>query len=255
MALARKRHHTITSDADDYGREVVIAARKLGLRATDFEMRRSTKNSRALAAKVRHAVVGKKELPSAVSIRRLVGDSQDVLPLDAALKSLVGEATPPDLRRTGRDACSGGGERARSAPAGCEREWQRIGAARRMIAHTQETISPVAEIIAHQHFEGGGMTLATLFERHRQGTIDCIADTFRIVGIDQQSGCAFVRGACKTRKDEHARIVLILRGDKFLCDEVHAVAQRRDQAGAGGAIETRKRRTAMRLVDVAHRRP
>ena len=46
-------------------------------------------------------VVGKKEATErTVSIRRLGKDSQDVLPLDAALKSLVGEANPPDLRRT-----------------------------------------------------------------------------------------------------------------------------------------------------------
>jgi threonyl-tRNA synthetase len=46
-------------------------------------------------------VVGKKEATEhTVSIRRLGKDSQDVLPLDAAFKSLVDEATPPDLRRT-----------------------------------------------------------------------------------------------------------------------------------------------------------
>jgi threonyl-tRNA synthetase len=34
-----------------------------------------------------------------VSIRRLGKESQEVIPLDAALKSLAEEATPPDLRR------------------------------------------------------------------------------------------------------------------------------------------------------------
>jgi threonyl-tRNA synthetase len=34
-----------------------------------------------------------------VSIRRLGKDSQDVMPLEAALKSLAEEAMPPDLRR------------------------------------------------------------------------------------------------------------------------------------------------------------
>ena len=95
---------TITSDADDYGREVVIAARKLGLRAdSDFRNEKINYKVRehSLAKVPIMLVVGKKEAAErTVSIRRLGKDSQDVLPLDAALKSLVGEATPPDLRRT-----------------------------------------------------------------------------------------------------------------------------------------------------------
>ena len=69
----------------------------------------------------------------------------------------------------------------------------------------------MAQVIAHQHFESRGMALAALFERHRQGAIDGITDAFRIVGIDQQSGRAFVRGACKPREDEHTGII----GDGF----------------------------------------
>ncbi len=95
---------TITSDADDYGREVVIAARKLGLRAdSDFRNEKINYKVRehSLAKVPVLLVVGKKEATErTVSIRRLGKDSQDVLPLDAALKSLVDEATPPDLRRT-----------------------------------------------------------------------------------------------------------------------------------------------------------
>jgi threonyl-tRNA synthetase len=46
-------------------------------------------------------VVGRREAAErTVSIRRFGKDSQDVLPFDVALKSLVDEATPPDLRRT-----------------------------------------------------------------------------------------------------------------------------------------------------------
>jgi len=45
-------------------------------------------------------VVGKKEAADrTVSIRRLGKDSQDVMPLEAALKALAEEAMPPDLRR------------------------------------------------------------------------------------------------------------------------------------------------------------
>jgi threonyl-tRNA synthetase len=95
---------TITSDADDYAREVLITARKLGLRA-DSDLRNEKINYKvrehSLAKVPVLLVVGKKEATErTVSIRRLGKESQDVLPLDAALKSLVDEATPPDLRRT-----------------------------------------------------------------------------------------------------------------------------------------------------------
>ena len=95
---------TITSDADNYAREAVITARKLGLRA-DSDLRNEKINYKvrehSLAKVPVLLVVGKKEATErTVSIRRLGKDSQVVLPLDAALKSLVDEATPPDLRRT-----------------------------------------------------------------------------------------------------------------------------------------------------------
>jgi threonyl-tRNA synthetase len=45
-------------------------------------------------------VVGRKEAAEhTVSIRRLGKDGQTVLALDAALKALVDEAVPPDVRR------------------------------------------------------------------------------------------------------------------------------------------------------------
>jgi threonyl-tRNA synthetase len=45
-------------------------------------------------------VVGRKEgTDRTVSIRRLGKEGQQVLPLDAALKALVDEAMPPDVRR------------------------------------------------------------------------------------------------------------------------------------------------------------
>jgi threonyl-tRNA synthetase len=94
---------TITSDADDYAREAMIDARKLGLRA-DSDLRNEKINYKvrehSLAKVPVLLVVGKKEAADrTVSIRRLGKDSQDVMPLEAALKSLAEEAMPPDLRR------------------------------------------------------------------------------------------------------------------------------------------------------------
>jgi threonyl-tRNA synthetase len=95
---------TITSDADDYGREVTDAARRAGLRV-ESDLRNEKINYKvrehSLAKAPAMLVVGKKEAADrAVSIRRLGSEKQEVVPLDQALKMLAAEALPPDLRRT-----------------------------------------------------------------------------------------------------------------------------------------------------------
>jgi len=94
---------TITSDADDYGREVTGAARKIGLRV-DSDLRNEKINYKvrehSLAKVPALLVVGKKEAAERlVSIRRLGSEGQQVMPLDEALKALAAEAVPPDVRR------------------------------------------------------------------------------------------------------------------------------------------------------------
>ena len=95
---------TITSDADDYAREAMMAATQLGLRVeTDLRNEKINYKVRehSLAKVPVLLVVGKKEAAErTVSIRRLGKEGQHVMPLDAALKSLADEAMPPDLRRT-----------------------------------------------------------------------------------------------------------------------------------------------------------
>jgi len=95
---------TITLDADDYAREVIAAARKLGLRV-EGDLRNEKINYKvrehSLAKVPALLVVGKKEAAERlVSIRRLGQDKQEVMPLDAALMALADEAVPPDVRRT-----------------------------------------------------------------------------------------------------------------------------------------------------------
>lgn len=94
---------TITSDGDDYAREVVEACRRAGLRV-DIDLRNEKINYKvrehSLAKVPALLVVGKKEAENrAVSIRRLGSEGQTVLPLDEALKALADEATPPDIKR------------------------------------------------------------------------------------------------------------------------------------------------------------
>ena len=94
---------TITLDADDYAREVITAARALGLRV-DGDLRNEKINYKvrepSLAKVPALLVVGKKEAAERlVSIRRLGSEGQQVLPLDATLKALADEAVPPDVKR------------------------------------------------------------------------------------------------------------------------------------------------------------
>ncbi len=93
---------TITSDADDYAREVAREAEKRGLRVeTDLRNEKITYKVRehSLAKTPVLLVVGKKEGEQrTVSIRRLGSQEQTQLSLDAALDALVAESLPPDVR-------------------------------------------------------------------------------------------------------------------------------------------------------------
>ncbi len=94
---------TITQEADDYALEAMATARKRGLRVEgDLRNEKITYKVRehSLAKVPVLAVVGKKEAAGrTVSIRRLGSQEQTQMSLDAALKLLAEEATPPDVRR------------------------------------------------------------------------------------------------------------------------------------------------------------
>src|ERR1700755_92586 len=61
--------------------------------------------------------------------------------------------------------------------------------------------------------------------------------------------------AGETRQDKYARVIGILRGDIFLGNEIHTVAQWSHEPDAGGAIKPGERRVAIGTVDVTDRRP
>src|SRR6202163_1141144 len=94
---------TITSDADDYAREALAAARRLGLRV-EGDLRNEKINYKvrehSLAKVPVLLVVGKREATErSVSIRRLGSEKQQTMTLDAALAALADEAVPPDVAR------------------------------------------------------------------------------------------------------------------------------------------------------------
>nr|CAD6415494.1 threonine--tRNA ligase [Rhizobium sp. Q54] len=94
---------TITSDADDYGREVAEALRGAGMVVeTDFRNEKINYKIREHSVtKVPVIIVcGKKEAEErSVNIRRLGSQAQTAMPLDEAVAALQLEATPPDLLR------------------------------------------------------------------------------------------------------------------------------------------------------------
>jgi threonyl-tRNA synthetase len=94
---------TITSDADDYARDVVAAARRLDLRVeADLRNEKITYKVRehSVAKVPLLLVVGKKEAAErSVSIRRLGSQDQTVMPLERALSLIADEAIAPDMRR------------------------------------------------------------------------------------------------------------------------------------------------------------
>ncbi|HNS85641.1 MAG TPA: threonine--tRNA ligase [Parvularculaceae bacterium] len=94
---------TITSEADDYAREVEAALKAAGIRAEA-----DTRNEK-INYKVRehsHAkvpailVVGAREAQERkVSVRRLGSDKQEIVALEQLVADLIEEATPPDFRK------------------------------------------------------------------------------------------------------------------------------------------------------------
>jgi threonyl-tRNA synthetase len=91
---------TITSDADDYAKEVAKACAEKGMRVeTDLRNEKINYKVRehSLAKVPVIIVVGKREAEErAVALRRLGGKKQEIVALEDALNTLSTEATPPN---------------------------------------------------------------------------------------------------------------------------------------------------------------
>jgi threonyl-tRNA synthetase len=101
---------TIVSDADAYAGEVLAALEKAGLRAAS-DLRNEKINYKvrehSLSKTPVMLIVGKREAEEkTVSLRRLGGDQQQILPLQLAIAQLAAEATPPDLQRLAKAAAA-----------------------------------------------------------------------------------------------------------------------------------------------------
>ncbi len=92
---------TITSDADDYGMEVLAQLRAAGIHA-EADLRNEKINLKVREHSLQKIplifVVGRKEAEEkTVSIRRLGSDRQESLALTAAIDHVLKESTPPDM--------------------------------------------------------------------------------------------------------------------------------------------------------------
>jgi threonyl-tRNA synthetase len=104
---------TITSDADGYAREAAARLERAGLRV-ELDLRNEKINYKIRDHSLRKtpviAVVGRKEAEDAtLALRRLGGQAQEVVGLEAAAQRLAHEALPPDLRRAAEPAGAGSG--------------------------------------------------------------------------------------------------------------------------------------------------
>jgi threonyl-tRNA synthetase len=94
---------TIVSDADDYAREVVADLQARGIRA-ELDIRNESINYKVREHSVGRVpfifVAGRREAEEkTVSIRQLGSQGQTVKPVAEAISELVGQVTPPDLKR------------------------------------------------------------------------------------------------------------------------------------------------------------
>ena len=101
---------TITSDADDYARQVVARLKAAGLRV-EADLRNEKINYKvrehSLAKVPVILVVGKREVEEGtVNVRRLGSRAQRTLKLEETVAVLAEEATPPDIRRERESAAT-----------------------------------------------------------------------------------------------------------------------------------------------------
>ena len=94
---------TITSEADEYAKRVAETLRRAGLTA-EADLRNEKINYKvrehSLAKVPVILVCGKREAEErSVNVRRLGSRDQEAMTLDAALRALLIEATPPDQKR------------------------------------------------------------------------------------------------------------------------------------------------------------
>ena len=76
-----------------------------------------------------------------------------------------------------------------------------------------------------------------------------------IVRVDDQRLLEILGGAREARQNKNAGISVVLGGDILFRDEIHSVAQRRDEANPTCTVKSGQRVAFDRSVNITHRRP
>ncbi len=99
------------------------------------------------------------------------------------------------------------------------------------------------------------MALLAFGQGHAQGGLDGLGHALGVVGVDQQRLLELLGRAGEARQHQHAGVLRVLRHHVFLGHQVHAVAQRCDQAHARHAAQAGHALSGHGAVDVAQRHP
>src|SRR3546814_6655856 len=112
------------------------------------------------------------------------------------------------------------------------------GRARLTLQRGDEIVGPADDVaVAHDDVQRLPARLA-FAQRHVERGPQCAGDLFVIERIDEQRFGHLLGGAGEAREDEDAGVFRVLRGDIFIGDQIHAVADRRYQPDLCDAVET-----------------
>ena len=128
-------------------------------------------------------------------------------------------------------------------------------AAADVLERVQKRSAPCERIMGADPGKQRAVALLALLQAHLERDLDGIGHLLDVVGIDDQRLLHLLGRARKARKNEDARIVGVLGRHELLCHEVHAVAQRGDEADARLAVDIDEHPARRRAVDVLDRHP
>ena len=100
----------------------------------------------------------------------------------------------------------------------------------------QELPLPPVHVVVRDNGKQRLVAFAPLVTRHPQRPRYCGRDGLGIIGVDQQGAPQIDRSSGESRQNQNSRIIRILGGNIFLCNEVHAVAQRGHQSDARNPV-------------------
>ncbi len=100
-----------------------------------------------------------------------------------------------------------------------------------------------------------GVSLIAFLRAHTQCKVEVACHTLRVPWVREHRIGELRSGAGKEREDEDAGSLGLLSGHELLGDEIHAVAQRGDQADVGLTVEPSEFAAPVRAIEISDRGP